>query len=64
MTATADTLADAYRANAVRNYLVSLGIEANRLTVISKGEESLVCFAENEECWRQNRRGHFIITAK
>jgi len=52
------------RANAVRDYLVSLGIEANRLIASSRGEESLVCFAENEECWRQNRRGHSIITAK
>ena len=31
---------------------------------ISKGKESPFCADENESCWSQNRRGHFIITAK
>lgn len=52
------------RANAVKQYLVSLGVAADRLLVVSKGEESPVCFEENEGCWQQNRRGHPIITAK
>jgi peptidoglycan-associated lipoprotein len=52
------------RANAVRSYLVSLGIPENRITVTSKGKESPFCTESNENCWQQNRRGHFIITAK
>jgi peptidoglycan-associated lipoprotein len=52
------------RANAVKDYLVSLGIAANRVTVVSKGKEEPVCREENEPCWQQNRRGHFIISAK
>jgi peptidoglycan-associated lipoprotein len=52
------------RASAVKNYLVSLGVDADRLVVISKGKESPLCFDEAEECWRQNRRAHSLITAK
>jgi len=52
------------RASAVKEYLVSLGVDATRLLIVSKGEESLVCFEEHESCWQQNRRGHHIITAK
>jgi len=52
------------RAAAVKDYLVSLGISADRIAVISKGEEQPSCFEENEACWSQNRRGHFVITAK
>lgn len=52
------------RASAVRDYLVSLGVPGSRLTVVSKGEEEPFCHEENETCWSQNRRGHFIITAK
>ena len=52
------------RATAVKDYLVSLGVGANRITVVSKGKEQPVCSEESEGCWQQNRRGHFIITAK
>jgi peptidoglycan-associated lipoprotein len=52
------------RASAVRDYLVSLGIAADRVTAVSMGEESPVCREENESCWSRNRRGHPIITAK
>jgi peptidoglycan-associated lipoprotein len=52
------------RANTVKEYLVSLGVPANRLTVVSKGKEAPFCTEENEACWQQNRRGHFVITAK
>ncbi|HEX3702544.1 MAG TPA: peptidoglycan-associated lipoprotein Pal [Vicinamibacterales bacterium] len=52
------------RAEAVKDYLVSLGVPTNRLSVVSKGKEAPFCTDENESCWQQNRRGHFIITAK
>ena len=52
------------RAEAVRNYMVSLGVPLDRMTIVSKGEEQPFCSEENESCWQQNRRGHFIITAK
>jgi len=52
------------RATAVRDYLVNLGVAADRIQVVSKGKEAQVCTEENEGCWQQNRRGHFVITAK
>jgi peptidoglycan-associated lipoprotein len=52
------------RATAVRDYMLSLGVPGNRLTVVSKGKEQPFCRDENESCWQQNRRGHFLITAK
>jgi peptidoglycan-associated lipoprotein len=52
------------RGTAVKDYLVSLGVAANRITVVSKGKEQPFCGEETEACWQQNRRGHFIITGK
>jgi peptidoglycan-associated lipoprotein len=52
------------RANNVKDYLVSLGVPATRVTVVSKGKESPFCTEESEACWQQNRRGHFLITRK
>jgi len=52
------------RGNAVKEYLAGLGIGADRMLVISKGEESPLCTEESEACYARNRRGHFIITAK
>jgi len=52
------------RSTSVKEYLVSLGISAGRITVVSKGKESPFCNDQNESCWQQNRRGHFVITAK
>lgn len=52
------------RAAAVREYLVSLGIAADRVAAVSKGEEQPFCRDETESCWALNRRGYFVITAK
>jgi peptidoglycan-associated lipoprotein len=52
------------RAAATRDYVVSLGVANDRITIVSKGEEQPVCREENEACWQKNRRGHFIFTAK
>jgi peptidoglycan-associated lipoprotein len=52
------------RASAVRDYLTSLGVPAARINVVSMGEEQPICREETEACYQQNRRGHFVITAK
>ena len=48
------------RAAAVKNYLVQLGISADRLTTTSLGKERPFCTESNEECWQRNRVGHFV----
>jgi peptidoglycan-associated lipoprotein len=50
------------RAAAVRDYLASLGVGPDRMTVVSKGKEQPVCTEDTESCWRQNRRGHSVLT--
>jgi peptidoglycan-associated lipoprotein len=49
------------RAKAVRNYLVELGISANRLSVVSYGKERPFCADHAESCYQQNRRGHLVL---
>ncbi|MGC1483311.1 MAG: peptidoglycan-associated lipoprotein Pal [Candidatus Acidiferrum sp.] len=48
------------RAAAVKSYLVSLGISADRLNTVSYGKEKPFCTDENETCWQSNRRGHIV----
>jgi peptidoglycan-associated lipoprotein len=52
------------RANACKEYLASLGVDAGRIKTVSYGKERPFCNASTEDCWQQNRRGHFVITAK
>jgi peptidoglycan-associated lipoprotein len=52
------------RARASMNYLVSHGIQATRITVLSYGEERPLCREHTEECWSQNRRSHFLVKAR
>jgi peptidoglycan-associated lipoprotein len=52
------------RASAARDYIISLGIPAARITIVSKGEESPICRDEAESCWSLNRRAYFVVTAK
>ncbi len=49
------------RANATKQFLVSLGISADRMNIVSYGKEKPFCMEHNESCWQQNRRGHFIM---
>ena len=49
------------RAYAVKEYLVSLGVDAARLQSKSFGKERPVCSESDESCWQQNRRGYSVI---
>jgi peptidoglycan-associated lipoprotein len=53
----------ARRANAVKEYLVSLGVSSARIDTISYGKERPICTESNEDCWAQNRRGVTTITS-
>jgi peptidoglycan-associated lipoprotein len=52
------------RANAVKDYLKSLGVADTRMRTISYGKERPVCTEEAESCWSQNRRAHTVITGR
>ena len=43
------------RANAARDYLVSLGVASDRMTTISYGKDKPIAEGDNEEAWSQNR---------
>jgi len=49
------------RSNAARNFLVSLGIGAERLTTVSYGKERPAALGSNEQAWARNRRAVTII---
>ena len=49
------------RAKSTMNYLVSQGVQANRITIISYGEERPACTEKTEQCWAKNRRAHFLV---
>ncbi|MBI3678501.1 MAG: peptidoglycan-associated lipoprotein Pal [Proteobacteria bacterium] len=53
----------ARRANAVKEYLVSLGVSSARVDTISYGKEKPMCLESEESCWAQNRRGVTTVTA-
>ena len=44
------------RANAAKNYLISLGVAASRINTVSYGKERPVALGSNEQAWAQNRR--------
>jgi len=52
------------RARAAHDYLVSLGVPADRLKTVSYGKEVPACTQSGEECWQRNRRSHFTVTGK
>ncbi len=49
------------RANAAMQALISAGINANRLRVLSYGKEKQFCSEHTEQCWQQNRRAGFTL---
>ena len=51
----------ARRANAVKDYMVVLGIDPNRIETVSYGEERPAVLGSNEKAWAQNRRAVFVV---
>jgi peptidoglycan-associated lipoprotein len=49
------------RAEAAKNFLISLGITGDRIETISWGKERPFCTEHDESCWQQNRRAHFVM---
>ena len=52
------------RANAVKDFLVAMGISPNRVKVISYGKERPAALGHNEASWKQNRRAVTLIAGK
>jgi peptidoglycan-associated lipoprotein len=50
----------AKRAQTAKDYLVTLGVAAVRLSTMSYGEEIPVCREHNDDCWQKNRRDRFV----
>ncbi len=49
------------RAEAAKNFLISLGISGDRMETTSWGKERPFCTEHDESCWHQNRRAHFVL---
>lgn len=49
------------RANAAKNYLVGLGVDANRISTVSYGKERPVALGSNEAAWAENRRAVSVV---
>ena len=52
----------AKRAQAAKDYLVTLGVGGGRISTISYGKELPLCTQHDESCWSQNRRDHFAVS--
>ena len=52
----------ARRAEAVKRFLISQGVAANRISTIAYGKERPVALCDEERCWAQNRRAVTVIT--
>ncbi|HPI93758.1 MAG TPA: peptidoglycan-associated lipoprotein Pal [Deltaproteobacteria bacterium] len=52
------------RAKAAQDYLVEVGIEQDRISIISYGKERPLDPGHNEEAWAKNRRDHFVVLNK
>ena len=49
------------RAKAAMSYLVSRGVPAGRITIVSYGKERPACTEHTQACWARNRRAHFLV---
>lgn len=49
------------RAQAAKRYLVSMGVDTDRISIISYGEERPFCKEAREGCYQKNRRAHFVV---
>jgi len=49
------------RAEAAREYLINLGVQANRIKIVSYGKERPFCQNNNEDCFQENRRNHMVV---
>lgn len=49
------------RAQAVKDYLIDLGVRESRIRIVSYGKERPFCMESEPGCWAQNRRGHFLL---
>jgi peptidoglycan-associated lipoprotein len=52
------------RAKAAADYLISLGVAADRIKTVSYGKEVPLCQESTEDCWARDRRAHFAVTGK
>jgi peptidoglycan-associated lipoprotein len=52
------------RAIAAKNYMVTLGVPAERLRTVSYGNEFPFDPGHEESAWSKNRRAHFMLTSK
>jgi len=50
------------RAQAAKDFLVSLGVPSDRMQTVSYGKERPFCTDHAEQCWQQNRRAHFVMS--
>jgi peptidoglycan-associated lipoprotein len=50
----------AKRAQSAKDYLTTLGVDAQRMSTISYGQEIPVCSEHTEECWQKNRHDRFV----
>jgi peptidoglycan-associated lipoprotein len=49
------------RANAVKEYLIGLGVPGDRIQTVSYGKGRPLCTDHDETCWQQNRRAEFLL---
>ena len=49
------------RASTVKETLIRQGVDANRIKTVSYGKEKPFCTEDNEQCWQENRRDHFVL---
>lgn len=52
------------RAQAVKQYLISMGVSSSKITTISFGKERPIAFGHDDSAWSKNRRANFVVTAK